>query len=347
MPSTSEVRAVLTAAGSGSRLGCEGPKALVELSGRPLVWWAARGLRAGGVGAIVVTAPASSIEEFRSALADVDGVSVVAGSDRSRQESVALGLAALGECEADTIVLVHDAARPLTPPRVTERVIDAVRGGAGAVIPVLPVTDTLKTVDASGVVTGTPRRSDMVAVQTPQGFRWDVLTRAHEAGASLGAEEARAATDDAGLVEASAQRESLGQLSDAQPVGASLEGRERDGDKPVPVGVRLDGGELEGVRGCSPQDTQVVLDGGQVDDRARRVCPSAALNVCDSHSPSISRESDRAAPPKPAASDVLRPAVGQDRGNRGHNVAGLNGGAAVVSIRSAVGRAGVQTHGCR
>ena len=202
MPSTSEVRAVLTAAGSGSRLGCEGPKALVELSGRPLVWWAARGLRAGGVGAIVVTAPASSIEEFRSALADVDGMSVVAGSDRSRQESVALGLAALGECEADTVVLVHDAARPLTPPRVTERVIDAVRGGAGAVIPVLPVTDTLKTVDSSGVVTGTPRRSDMVAVQTPQGFRWDVLTRAHEAGASLGADEAVAATDDAGLVEA-------------------------------------------------------------------------------------------------------------------------------------------------
>ena len=66
--------------------------------------------------------------------------------------------------------------------------------------PVLPVTDTLKTVDASGLVTGTPRRADMVAVQTPQGFRWDVLVRAHEAGASLGADEAVAATDDAGLV---------------------------------------------------------------------------------------------------------------------------------------------------
>ena len=172
MPSKSEPCAVLTAAGSGSRLGCECPKALVELSGRPLVWWAARGLRAGGVGAIVVTAPASSIEEFRSALTDIDRLTVVAGSDRSRQESVALGLAALGERDADAVVLV------------------------------LPVTDTLKTVDASGVVTGTPRRSDMVAVQTPQGFRWDVLMRAHEAGASLGADEAAAATDDAGLVEA-------------------------------------------------------------------------------------------------------------------------------------------------
>lgn len=202
MPPLSEACAVLTAAGSGSRLGCEVPKALVELSGRPLVWWAARGLRAGGVGTIVVTAPAASLDEFRAGIADIGGVEVVVGSDRSRQASVALGLAALGQRNEGDVVLVHDAARPLTPAQVTARVIDAVRAGAGAVIPVLPVTDTLKSVDASGVVTGTPRRADMVAVQTPQGFRWDVLTRAHEAGASLGADEAVAATDDAGLVEA-------------------------------------------------------------------------------------------------------------------------------------------------
>ena len=202
MPPLSEACAVLTAAGSGSRLGCEVPKALVELSGRPLVWWAARGLRAGGVGTIVVTAPAASLDAFRAGIADIGGVEVVAGSDRSRQASVALGLAALGQHKPGDVVLVHDAARPLTPAQVTARVIDAVRAGAGAVIPVLPVTDTLKSVDASGVVTGTPRRADMVAVQTPQGFRWDVLMRAHEAGASLGADEAVAATDDAGLVEA-------------------------------------------------------------------------------------------------------------------------------------------------
>ena len=202
MPPLSEACAVLTAAGSGSRLGCEVPKALVELSGRPLVWWAARGLRAGGVGTIVVTAPAASLDEFRGVIADIGGVEVVAGSDRSRQASVALGLAALGQRNPGDVVLVHDAARPLTPAQVTARVIDAVRAGAGAVIPVLPVTDTLKSVDASGVVTGTPRRAEMVAVQTPQGFRWDVLMRAHEAGASLGADEAVAATDDAGLVEA-------------------------------------------------------------------------------------------------------------------------------------------------
>ncbi len=186
--------------------------------------------------------------------------------------------------------------------------------------------------------------------QCPRHGQVDVgLDRGGEVGGGGGnpRENGRVRAGDAGLVEASAQLESLGQLGDAQPIGASLKGRERDGDKPVPVGVRFDGGELEGVRGCGPQDAQVVLDGGQVDDRARRVSPSVALNVCDSHSPSISRESDRAAPPKPAASDVLRPAVGQDGGNRGRNVAGLNGGAAVVLIRGAVGRAGVQTHGCR
>ena len=202
MPPLSEACAVLTAAGSGSRLGCEVPKALVELSGRPLVWWAARGLRAGGVGTIVVTAPAASLDEFRAVIADIGGVEVVAGSDRSRQASVALGLAALGQRNEGDVVLVHDAARPLTPAQVTARVIDAVRAGAGAVIPVLPVTDTLKSVDASGVVTGTPRRADMVAVQTPQGFHLDAILRAHRDFAEKGEEEASAAPDDAALVEA-------------------------------------------------------------------------------------------------------------------------------------------------
>ena len=69
----------------------------------------------------------------------------------------------------------------------------------------------------------------------------------------------RVRAGDAGLVEASAQRESLGQLSDAQPVGASLEGRERDGDKPVPVGVRLDGGELEASGAAARRTLRLCL----------------------------------------------------------------------------------------
>ena len=160
-------------------------------------------------------------------------------------------------------------------------------------------------------------------------------------------EDGRVGSGDRGLVEATAQREGLGQLGDTQPVGATVQCSAGDWEEAVPVGVRLDGRELERAGGGCAQDAQVVTDRGQVDGRLRRVSPSLALNVCDSHSPSISRESDRAAPPKPAASDVLRPAVGQAGGNRGRNVAGLNGGAAVVSIRGAVGRAGVQTHGCR
>ena len=205
-------------------------------------------------------------------------------------------------------------------------------------------------VDAGGAADRSGGGADVGEDPGPRHRQVDVsLDRGGEVGGGGGnpCEEGRVRAGDAGLVEASAQRECLSQLGDAQPVGASLEGRERDGDEPVPVGVRLDGGELERVRGCGPQDTQVVLDGGQVDHRARRVSPSVALNVCDSHSPSISRESDRAAQRKPAASDALRSAIGQDGGNRGHNVAGLNGGAAVLLIRGSVGRAGVQTHGCR
>ena len=204
--------------------------------------------------------------------------------------------------------------------------------------------------DAGGAADRSGGGADVGEDPRPRHGQVDVgLDRGGEVGGGGGnpCENGRVRAGNAGLIEASAQRESLGQLGDAQPIGASLERRERDGDEPVPIGVRLDGGELERVRGCGPQDTQVVLDGGQVDDRARRVSPSVALNVCDSHSPSISRERDRAAPRKLAASDALRPAVSQDGGNRGHNVAGLNGGAAVVSIRGSVGRAGVQTHGGR
>ncbi len=109
-----------------------------------------------------------------------------------RQASVAAALAAVPA--GPTIVLVHDAARALTPPELVESVAAAVRGGRDAVIPVLPVVDTIKEVGADEVVLGTVDRSALRAVQTPQGFRRAVLSAAHAAaGDSL--------TDDAGLVE--------------------------------------------------------------------------------------------------------------------------------------------------
>ena len=213
--------AVLTAAGSGSRLGAGVPKALVPVSGVSLLRRAAAGLIASGVVShVVVTAPAEEVDRFRAELEGLpDGsvgtsagrrgeIEVVAGSPRSRQASVALGLAAaLAAVPQADVVIVHDAARALTPPEVTQRVVAAVRAGHEAVVPALPVTDTVKEVEARSAgepepVVGTPRRDRLRAVQTPQGFSTPVLVAAHRAGAERAGDEALAASDDAGLVEA-------------------------------------------------------------------------------------------------------------------------------------------------
>ena len=213
--------AVLTAAGSGSRLGAGVPKALVPVGGVSLLRRAAAGLIASGVVShVVVTAPAEEVDRFRAELEGLPdaaaaagegrcgGIEVVAGSPRSRQASVALGLAAaLAAVPQADVVIVHDAARALTPPEVTQRVVAAVRAGHEAVVPALPVTDTVKEVEARPAgepepVVGTPRRDRLRAVQTPQGFSTPVLVAAHRAGAERAGDEALAASDDAGLVEA-------------------------------------------------------------------------------------------------------------------------------------------------
>lgn len=213
--------AVLTAAGSGSRLGAGVPKALVPVGGVSLLRRAAAGLIASGaVSHVVVTAPAEEVDRFRAELEGLPdasagavagrcgGIEVVAGSPRSRQASVALGLAAaLAAVPQADVVIVHDAARALTPSEVTQRVVAAVRAGHEAVVPALPVTDTVKEVEARPAgepepVVGTPRRDRLRAVQTPQGFSTPVLVAAHRAGAGRAADEALAASDDAGLVEA-------------------------------------------------------------------------------------------------------------------------------------------------
>ena len=213
--------AVLTAAGSGSRLGAGVPKALVPVGGVSLLRRAAAGLIASGVVShVVVTAPAEEVDRFRAELEGLPdasagavagrcgGIEVVVGSPRSRQASVALGLAvALAAVPRADVVIVHDAARALTPPAVTQRVVAAVRAGNEAVVPALPVTDTVKEVEARPAgepepVVGTPRRDRLRAVQTPQGFSTPVLVAAHRAGAERAGDETLAASDDAGLVEA-------------------------------------------------------------------------------------------------------------------------------------------------
>lgn len=116
---------------------------------------------------------------------------VVGGAER--RESVAQGLKALAD--DDGIVLVHDAARAFAPPSLFSRVVEGIRAGHGAVIPGVEVVDTIKSVDAEGRVTGTPDRSTLRAVQTPQGFVRDILVHAHEENLDT------PVTDDAGLVE--------------------------------------------------------------------------------------------------------------------------------------------------
>jgi 2-C-methyl-D-erythritol 4-phosphate cytidylyltransferase len=126
----------------------------------------------------------------------------------SRQASVAAGLAALGD-DVD-VVLVHDAARALASPGLIRSVEAAVRAGHRAVVPGLPVADTIKqvgeAVDGAAPVVATVPRATMRAVQTPQGFERALLDAAHAAGADRAASEATAATDDAALVEALGER---------------------------------------------------------------------------------------------------------------------------------------------
>ncbi|MGZ4525694.1 MAG: 2-C-methyl-D-erythritol 4-phosphate cytidylyltransferase [Mycobacterium sp.] len=189
--SAGTVVAVVPAAGSGERLGAGIPKAFCEVDGRTLLDRAVGGLlKSGVVDHVVVAVPAARVDEAERALGGRATV-VVGGADRTT--SVSLALAALaGEPE---FVLVHDAARALTPPALIVRVVDALRAGHDAVVPALPLHDTIKAVDANGVVLGTPERAGLRAVQTPQGFARDLLLRAYQRAGTADF------TDDASLVE--------------------------------------------------------------------------------------------------------------------------------------------------
>jgi 2-C-methyl-D-erythritol 4-phosphate cytidylyltransferase len=185
-----ETVAVVPAAGSGHRLGAGIAKAFVDLDGRTMLEHAIDGLLGSGViERVVVAVPADRVAETSSSLGD--RATVVAGGPQ-RADSVRLALSAAGDPD---FVLVHDAARALTPADQIRRVVAALHDGMRAVIPVLHVVDTIKAVDANGVVLGTPQRSGLRAVQTPQGFEAALLRRAY------GQAPDESATDDAALVE--------------------------------------------------------------------------------------------------------------------------------------------------
>jgi len=179
-------------------------KAFVPIAGKPLLWHAVRGvLAAGCVDGVVVAAPPLDLDDANRVLAPFSSVvSVVAGGP-SRVESVRLALARAEELLPGIgVVLVHDAARAFTPPAVFAAVVAAVLAGRGAVVPVLPLVDTVKRVDGAGLIMSTVDRSTLRSVQTPQGFAPDVLRRAHAGARSDGGGGGDGVTDDAGLVEA-------------------------------------------------------------------------------------------------------------------------------------------------
>jgi 2-C-methyl-D-erythritol 4-phosphate cytidylyltransferase len=182
---------VVPAAGSGERLAAGVPKAFYQLEGKTLVERAVDGLlESGVVDTVVVAVPPGLADEAKLILGD--RATVVAGGV-NRAESVSLALAALSG--NPDFVLVHDAARALTPSALIVRVVDALRGGHDAVVPALPLSDTIKTVDANAVVLGTPERAGLRAVHTPQGFAADLLLRAYQRAGTADF------TDDASLVE--------------------------------------------------------------------------------------------------------------------------------------------------
>jgi len=170
---------ILVAAGSGERFGA--PKAFVELDGRTLLDRAAAAFES-------IPHRVAVLREEDLEQAALEGWTVVAGGAR-RRDSVAAGLAVLA-AEAD-IVLIHDAARPLVSPEVVARVV-AAAAIHPAVIPVVPVMDTIKRLDGDLVVETLPRDA-LARAQTPQGFHRALLERALASGEN--------ATDEAGLVE--------------------------------------------------------------------------------------------------------------------------------------------------
>lgn len=176
---------VVVAGGTGARFG---RAKQYELLGDRRVLDVSVSVAASMSSGVVVVVPASDVD---SETASSGHVATVVSGGASRSESVRRGLAAVPD-DAD-VVCVHDAARPFATPELYARVVSAVHAGADGAIPGVAVTDTIKVVDTDGVVTATPARDSLRAVQTPQAFRAEVLRRAHATGGE--------GTDDAALVE--------------------------------------------------------------------------------------------------------------------------------------------------
>ena len=190
-PPRSGVAAVIVAAGAGLRAGQPVPKQFALWRGKPVVRHSAEALAAAGISPIVVAIPAGADDVAGAALAGIAGVRLVTGG-ATRQESVRRTLEALSG-DAPQAVLIHDAARPVLPRAVIDRLVTAVAQQPGA-IPVLPVVDSLCGVD--GAVMGAPaEREALRRVQTPQAFRYADILAAHRgwSGADTAGDDAQVA----------------------------------------------------------------------------------------------------------------------------------------------------------
>ncbi|GGN55229.1 bifunctional enzyme IspD/IspF [Novosphingobium indicum] len=178
---TPKVGAVVVAAGQGLRAGQPLPKQFAPWRGKPVVRHSVEALANAGVSPIVVVIPQGAGAIARDALRDIPGVEFTGGG-KSRQESVRLGLEVLAGTGPD-LVLIHDAARPILPRAVMDRLVDALTDYKAA-IPVLSVVDSLAHAEKgqSLEVMGAPaRREDLRRVQTPQAFRFPEILAAHQA----------------------------------------------------------------------------------------------------------------------------------------------------------------------
>jgi len=184
---TDLVAVIIPAGGSGERLGAKIPKALVQLAGKTLIEHAVANM-APIANQIIVAAPAGYEEQFQNLLGS-EVIVVTGGLTRTLSVKKALALVE----KENNFILVHDAARALASTDLAMRVIDSLRAGEKAVIPGMPVVDTIKRVDADNYVTKTPTRSKLRQIQTPQGFTRKLLQKAHTSPDDV--------TDDAGLVE--------------------------------------------------------------------------------------------------------------------------------------------------
>ncbi len=222
-PSRPAVAAVIVAAGSGVRAGQPLPKQFALWRGKPVVRHSAEALAAAGVATIVVAVPAGGADIAEQALRGIAGIRTITGG-ATRQQSVRLALEAL-EPETPAHVLIHDAARPVLPLAVIERLLAALEHNTGA-IPVLPVVDSLA--HAVGDLMGAPAQRDLLRrVQTPQAFRFTEILTAHRTWddaqvAGDDAQVARAAGHAVALVEGDELLHKLTFASDFAPAAPAI-----------------------------------------------------------------------------------------------------------------------------